>query len=84
MDREDQEDLVSAVVASSGVDTSQVRFPTAEVMGDIFSFALNTGRSVPQVIAEKYKRFHPLTNQIGFIQKKYEERKQARERDGFR
>ena len=75
MDREDQEDLVSAVIASSGVETTQVRFPTAEVMGDIFSFALNTGRSVPQVIADKYKRFHPLTNQIGFIQKKYEERK---------
>ena len=34
-------------------------------------------RTVPcrQVIAEKYRRFQPLTNQIGFIQKKYEERK---------
>ena len=27
------------------------------------------------MIAAKYKRFQPLTNQIGFIQKKYEERK---------
>jgi len=75
MDREDSEDLISAVVGASGIDTSEVRFPTAEVMGDIFSFALNTDRPVPEVIAEKYRRFQSLTNQIGFIQKKYEERK---------
>ena len=76
MDREDQEDLLSAVLGSSGIDTKQVRFPTAEVLGDIFSFALNTDRSISQVVAQKYPRFQPLTNQIEFIQKKYEERKQ--------
>jgi DNA helicase II / ATP-dependent DNA helicase PcrA len=75
MDREDQEDMISAVVDSSGINMSGIRFPTAEVLGDVFSFALNTDRPIPQVIAEKYKRFHPLTNQIEFIQKKYEERK---------
>jgi DNA helicase II / ATP-dependent DNA helicase PcrA len=77
MDREDQEDLLAAVVDSSGVDTRQVRFPTAEVLGDIFSFAVNTDRSVAQVIGEKYKRFQPLTNQIEFLRKKYDERKRA-------
>jgi DNA helicase II / ATP-dependent DNA helicase PcrA len=75
MDREDQEDLIGSVLASSGIDTKQIRFPTAEVLGDIFSFALNTDRPLAQVISEKYKRFQPLTNQIEFIQKKYEERK---------
>jgi DNA helicase II / ATP-dependent DNA helicase PcrA len=77
MDREDQEDLISAVVDSSGIDTKEVRFPTAEVMGDIFSFAINTDRSVSRVIAEKYKRFQHLTEQIGLIQQKYEERKRS-------
>src|ERR1700724_1218168 len=75
MDREDQEDLIGSVLASSGIDTKQIRFPTAEVLGDIFSFALNTDRPLAEVIGEKYKRFQPLTNQIEFIQKKYEERK---------
>ena len=75
MDREDQEDLLSAVVGSSGIDTNQVRFPTAEVLGDIFSFALNTDCSIWQVIAQKYQRFQPLTNQIEFVREKYEERK---------
>jgi DNA helicase-2/ATP-dependent DNA helicase PcrA len=75
MDREDQEDLIASVLASSGIDTKQIRFPTAEVLGDIFSFALNTDRSLAQVIGEKYRRFQPLTHQIEFIHKKYEERK---------
>src|ERR1700720_2056221 len=44
MDREDQEDLLAAVVANSEIDTKQVRFPTAEVLGDLFSFSLNTGQ----------------------------------------
>src|SRR5438132_5260141 len=77
MDREDQEDLIASVLASSGIDTKQIRFPTAEVLGDIFSFALNTDQPLAQVIGEKYKRFQPLTNQIEFIQKRYEERKRG-------
>ena len=77
MDREDQEDLIASVLASSGIDTKQIRFPTPEVLGEIFSFALNTDRPIAQVIGEKYKRFHPLTHQIEFIHKKYEERKRS-------
>ena len=77
MDREDQEDLIASVLASSGIDTKQIRFPNAEVLGDIFSFSLNTSRPLAQVIGEKYKRFQPLTAQIEFIQKKYEERKRG-------
>ena len=77
MDREDQEDLLSAVVAGEEVDTTQIRFPTGEVLGDIYSLALNTDRPISQVIAERYRRFLPLTNQIEWIQKRYEERKRA-------
>src|ERR1700756_3143565 len=77
MGREDQEDLIASVLASSGIDTKQIRFPTAEVLGDIFSFSLNTDRPLAKVIGEKCKRFLPLANQIEFIQKKYEERKRG-------
>ena len=77
MDREDQEDLIASVLASSGIDTKQIRFPNAEVLGDIFSFSLNTARPLAQVVGEKYRRFQPLTAQIEFIQKKYEERKRG-------
>jgi DNA helicase-2/ATP-dependent DNA helicase PcrA len=77
MDREDQKDLLDTVVDSSGIETRQVLFPTAEVLGDIFSFAVNTDRSVEQVIAEKYQRFYPVSNQIDFLRKRYEDRKRA-------
>jgi DNA helicase II / ATP-dependent DNA helicase PcrA len=77
MDREDQEDLIAAVVANSEIDTKQVRFPTAEVLGDLFSFSLNTGQPLPDVIAERHGRFQPLTQQIAWVQQKYEERKRA-------
>ncbi|MBV9275237.1 MAG: ATP-dependent helicase [Verrucomicrobia bacterium] len=77
MDREDQEDLLSAVVAGSEIDTGQIRFPTGEVLGDIFSFAINTNRPLKQVIAERYRRFTPLTGQIHWVQKRYEERKRS-------
>jgi DNA helicase II / ATP-dependent DNA helicase PcrA len=77
MDREDQEDLIAAVVASSEIDTKQVRFPTAEVLGDLFSFSLNTGQPLAAVIAQRHRRFQPLTQQIEWVQKKYEQRKRA-------
>jgi DNA helicase II / ATP-dependent DNA helicase PcrA len=77
MDREDQEDLIAAVVGNSEIDTKQVRFPTAEVLGDLFSFSLNTGQPLPAVIAERHRRFQPLTQQIAWVQQKYEERKRA-------
>lgn len=77
MDREDQEDLLEAVVAASDIDPKQVRFPKAEVLGDIFSFAINTGRTLAQVIVDRYRWFQPLTHQIGFLRNRYEDRKRA-------
>src|SRR4030088_2854671 len=56
MDREDQSDLMDSVVASAGIETTEVRFPTADVLCDIFSFSINTDCPLAQVIAEKYKR----------------------------
>src|SRR5215472_7900298 len=68
LDREDQEDLISAVVAAEDIDTKQVRFPTAEVLGDIYSLALNMGREIREIIGERYERFKPLTAQIEWLQ----------------
>ncbi|MBV9672686.1 MAG: UvrD-helicase domain-containing protein, partial [Verrucomicrobia bacterium] len=75
MDREDQEDLLASVIASVDIDTKQIRFPTAQVLGEILSFALNTGETIANVILKRFQWFNPLSNQIGFVLKKYEERK---------
>ena len=77
MDREDQEDLIAAVIDSSGIDRKLTKFPKAEVLGDIFSFAANTDRSVVQVINVKYPWFQPITERIELLRQKYDERKRA-------
>lgn len=75
MDREDAEDLLETAVATLGVDKKDKRFPKAEVIGDVLSFALNTGRSVEEVLVEKYPHFLEFTPQIVEAGKKYEVKK---------
>src|SRR6059036_1536947 len=60
MDREDQQDMLDSVIASAGISTKDKRFPKGEVLGDIYSFALNTSRKIEEVLAEKYPYFLPL------------------------
>src|SRR5215212_6453341 len=57
MDREDQKDLIATVVASSGIDPKEIRFPKAEVLADIFSFVVNTEKPMEELIAERFPYF---------------------------
>src|SRR5207244_8244387 len=42
MDREDQKDLINAVVASAGIDPKEIRFPKGDVREELSSVILNT------------------------------------------
>jgi DNA helicase-2/ATP-dependent DNA helicase PcrA len=77
MDREDQQDMVDAVIVAIGIDPKEKRFPKGGVLADVFSFALNTGRSIEQVLVEKYPHFLEFSEQIAAAQKKYEAKKKA-------
>jgi DNA helicase-2/ATP-dependent DNA helicase PcrA len=77
MDREDQQDLLDAVISKAGISTKDKRFPKGEVLADIFSYSINTGRSIDQVVAEKYPYFAMLDAQIALLQPQYEDRKRA-------
>jgi DNA helicase II / ATP-dependent DNA helicase PcrA len=77
MDREDQKDLIATVVASSGVDPKEIRFPKADVLADIFSFGVNTERPMEELLAEKFPYFLPLLEQIKDVQARYERKKKA-------
>ncbi len=77
MDREDQKDLIATVVASSGIDPKEMRFPKAEVLADIFSFVVNTERPMEELLAEKFPYFLPLLEQIKEVQARYERKKKA-------
>src|SRR6266513_737212 len=77
MDREDQKDLIATVVASSGIDPKEMRFPKADVLADIFSFVVNTERPMEELLAEKFPYFVPLLEQIKDVQVRYERKKKA-------
>ena len=77
MDREDQKDLLNAVVASSGIDPREIRFPKGDVLADIFSFVVNTERPIEELLAEKFPYFLPLLEQIKEVHARYERRKKS-------
>src|SRR5207302_189339 len=77
MDREDQKDMLDSVIVSAGISTKDKRFPKGEVLADIFSFSINTERSIEEVLVEKYPYFLPLQSEIEALQKKYEARKKS-------
>jgi DNA helicase-2/ATP-dependent DNA helicase PcrA len=77
MDREDQKDLIATVVAGSGIDPKEMRFPKADVLADIFSFGVNTERPIEELLAEKFPYFRPLLEQIKDVQARYERKKKA-------
>lgn len=77
MDREDQKDLLNAVVAGAGIDPKEMRFPKGDVLADIFSFVVNTERPIEELLAEKFPYFLPLLEQIKEVQTRYEGRKKS-------
>lgn len=64
MDREDQKDLMETVLAASGLETTQYRFPKAEVLSEIFSLADNMGQSIPKTVEVRYPYFEPVLEGI--------------------
>ena len=77
LDREDAKDLLQACVDESGIDVKETRFPKPDVLSDIFSMALNTGRSIAETLAQDYDHFAPLAAKIEDIAVRYRARKQS-------
>jgi DNA helicase-2/ATP-dependent DNA helicase PcrA len=75
MDREDQKDLMETVVTASGIDTGGFRFPKAEVLGDIYSMADNTGTPLPRLIKERYPHFEKVADLIIRLRELYQNKK---------
>jgi DNA helicase-2/ATP-dependent DNA helicase PcrA len=59
------------------VDVKATRFPKAEVLGDIFSLALNTHKGIQEILREQYDYFSHLAEQIADIRQRYAARKRA-------
>lgn len=75
MDREDQKELLSSTIEDSGIDTKAVRFPKPEVLGDLFSLAINTGEGIDDLVGRRYPYFRHLIPQIEALHERYERKK---------
>jgi DNA helicase-2/ATP-dependent DNA helicase PcrA len=77
MDRDDTKHLITACIADSEIDMKATRFPKAEVLGEIFSLAVNTHKTVSQILEEQYDYFSSLAEPIATVRQKYTARKIA-------
>lgn len=76
-DREDTKDLLAACIQDTGVDLKATRFPKPEVVGEIFSMAVNTGRSVREVVEQEHESFLELIETLENVERRYANRKRA-------
>src|SRR3954469_15865490 len=77
MDREDQKDLINTVVANTGIDPKEIRFPKGDVLAEIFSFVVNTEMPLETLLAGKFPYFLPLLDKIQDVRSRYEKKKKA-------
>ncbi|MEI8234849.1 MAG: UvrD-helicase domain-containing protein [Verrucomicrobiota bacterium] len=84
MDREDQAQMLDAVIATHGLDPKknkdipkEKRFPKGEVVADIVSFSLNTGLPLEEVLSQKYPHFLEFQEPLEAVARDYIQRKKA-------
>jgi DNA helicase-2/ATP-dependent DNA helicase PcrA len=78
LDAEDARDFVNVCIDEAAIDTKAKRFPKAEVIQDIISYANNTDRPIDEVIITRYPYFEMLSQQIRRVDLIFQERKRAR------
>jgi DNA helicase-2/ATP-dependent DNA helicase PcrA len=78
LDAEDAKDFVNVCIDEAGIDTKAKRFPKAEVIQDIISYANNTDKPIEDVIIRRYPYFEMLSQQIKRVDYIFQDRKRAR------
>src|SRR5687768_13239447 len=78
LDSEDAKDFINVCIEEAAIDTKAKRFPKAEVVQSIISYANNTDTSIEDVIIKKYPYFEMLAQQIRRVDFVFQERKRER------
>src|SRR5687768_911451 len=78
LDSEDARDLLNLCIEDAAIDTKKKRFPKAEVVQSIISYATNTDMDLADVIVRQYPYFELLTAQIERVDMIYQQRKRER------
>ncbi len=78
LDSEDAKAMIEASVTDAGIDPKARRFPKAEVLADIISFANNRDLAIRDCLAQQYPHFEPLATQIERVDRIFQARKLER------
>jgi len=77
LDREDAGDLMGHALADVSPEVPRKRLPRPRLLVDIYSFIINTGRELEDVLLERSPQFFDQAEPIAAIFKRYLERKRA-------
>jgi DNA helicase II / ATP-dependent DNA helicase PcrA len=75
LDPEDAREMLEASTSDRNIPTLERRFPKGDVLLDLYSFTLNTGRPFPEVLIEQAPHFAELEADIVSVFQRYRERK---------
>jgi len=75
LDPEDSREMLEAATSDRQMPTLDRRFPKGDVLLDLYSYTVNTGRPFPQVLFEHAPHFASLEGEIVTIFQRYRERK---------
>ncbi len=75
LDREDAVDLMGAALADLSPDLPKRRTPKPRLLVDLYSFVINTGRELEQVLLDRAPQYLEQADAIAGVFKRYLERK---------
>jgi DNA helicase II / ATP-dependent DNA helicase PcrA len=77
LDREDSKDLLKACLGDMGLDQKAEHFPKPDVLGDIFSLAVNKDQPVAAVLQEQFEYFLKAAPLMTQVHEAYQARKKT-------
>src|SRR5215471_3222237 len=57
LDRDDAKTLIKSCIAEAEIDVKATRFPKPEVLAEVFSLAVNTHKSVEEIVGGQFDHF---------------------------
>ncbi len=77
LDREDSRDLMANALADVAPAAGERRLPGAAALADAYSFVINTGRSLADVLSQRFPQFVGDEEVVQAVFRRYLERKRA-------
>jgi DNA helicase II / ATP-dependent DNA helicase PcrA len=75
LDEEDSREMLEASTSDRKISVLERRFPKGDVLADLYSFTINSGRLFADVLAERAPHFAALEAEIASVFQRYRERK---------